>query len=186
MGYVYNDPDALSGLEQVVAGQRRPPRQHPLDRRLHAAHRPGGDGSVALRPRLGADGLNIYDWGSEVNGNTQGETRADFYRELKEQVYPSWADTPIPQWKSRPTTGIVEGIVSSGGQPVDHATVCVEGHPETADYTDGSGWFALMDLPPGNHTLRFAAPGFADKLVNITIPQPGDIVTVNTTLNPLP
>lgn len=129
-----------------------------------------------------ADGLNIYDWGSEVQTNDQGETRADFYRELKEQVYPFWSETPIPQWKSNPTAGIVEGTVFSVGQPADHAIVCVEGHPETADFTDGSGWFALLDLPPGNHTLRVSVPGLNDKLVPITIPQAGSIVTTNVTL----
>jgi uncharacterized lipoprotein YddW (UPF0748 family) len=182
MGYVHEDPARYQGWSMLsLANDDRRGTILSTGAYMQCTVQEAIDQLICARA-WGAEGLNIYDWYSEVLGNTQGQTRADFYRELKAQVFPMWSDTPIPQWRSRPTTGIVEGTISSGGLPVDHAVVCVEGHPETADYSDGSGWFALLDLPPGSHTLRFAAPGFADKLVNITIPSPGSIVTVNVTL----
>lgn len=186
MGYVYNDPARYQGWS-MVSLNNDDKRGTILSTGAYMQHTVQEAIDQLLCARSwGADGLNIYDWGSEVNANTLGETRDDFYRELREQVYPFWSETPIPQWRSRPTAGIVEGNVTSAGQPVDHAIVCVEGHPDTADFSDGSGWFALLDLPPGNHTLRFAAPGCQDKLIAVTVPQPGDIVSINAILNPLP
>lgn len=126
-----------------------------------------------------AAGLNIYDWGSEVNANIYGETREDFYRELKAQVYPEWLDPPVHEWKVRPTTGIFEGNLTDASLPIDHGTVEIEGDPSTRVYTDGSGWYAIMEVAPGPHLLRFSMPGYLDILVGADMPAAGDIVTVN-------
>jgi uncharacterized lipoprotein YddW (UPF0748 family) len=127
----------------------------------------------------GAAGFNIYDWGSEVNANQYGETREDFYRELKAQVYPEWLDPPVHEWKVRPTTGIFEGNLTDASVPIDHGTVEIEGDPSTRVYTDGSGWYAIMEVPPGPHLLRFSMSGYPDILIAADIPAAGDIVTVN-------
>jgi uncharacterized lipoprotein YddW (UPF0748 family) len=127
----------------------------------------------------GAAGLNIYDWGSEVQG-ASGATRAQFYTALKTQVFPTWADPPVPAWKASPTAGIFEGNVTVAGQPLDHATVMIDGQPATQTVTDGSGWYAIMNLPPGSHTLRFTKTGYQPLLVPASIPAAGNIVTVNT------
>jgi uncharacterized lipoprotein YddW (UPF0748 family) len=186
MGYVYNDPARYQGWSMLSLNNddRRGSiistgayMQHTVQQAI--------DQLLCARS-WGADGLNIYDWGSEVNANDQGETRADFYRELKNQVYPHWSDTPIPQWKARPTTGIVEGDITCSGLPVDHAWICVEGDSSKADYSDGSGWFGLLDLAPGSHVLRVSAAGCQDKLVLITIPSAGDIVSIDIALTPDP
>jgi uncharacterized lipoprotein YddW (UPF0748 family) len=130
----------------------------------------------------GAAGLNIYDWGSEVNANTEGETTEDFYRELKAQVFTEWLDPPTPTWKAYPKTGIFEGNLNAAGVPVDHGTVIIDGEPDTQVYTDGMGWYAIMEVPPGPHVLRFSFPGYPDKLVPATISQAGSIVTVDADL----
>lgn len=128
----------------------------------------------------GAEGLNIYDWGSEVSRNIFNETRADFYRELKAQVFPEWSDPPNHKWKTKPTTGIFEGCLTVNRSPVDHGTVEIEGQPETRVYTDGSGWYAIMDVVPGNHVLRFSVPGIQENiLTQADIPSAGRIITVN-------
>lgn len=130
----------------------------------------------------GAAGLNIYDWGSEVNANTIGETVDDFYRELKAQVYPEWADPPVHEWKVRPAKGIFEGNVSASGAPVDHAAVEIEGDPSTRVYTDGSGWYAILEIPPGEHMLRFSKPGYSDVVSVPTMLTAGQIKTVDADL----
>lgn len=130
----------------------------------------------------GAAGLNIYDWYSEVKDNQYGQTRSDFYRELKDQVFPTWVDPPMHAWKVRPRTGIIEGTITApDGAGVDHARVMINGKPETANFTDGSGWFAIMEVPPGTHAVRISVPGRTDLVVGVTIPNPGDIVTLNAT-----
>ena len=126
----------------------------------------------------GAAGLNIYDYYSEVNAASPA-TRTDFYNALKTQVFPTWADPPIHIWKTSPTTGIFEGNLTNSGSPIDHGTVRIDGQPATQVYTDGSGWYAILDVPPGNHDLRFSKTGYTDKVVPANIPFAGDIITVN-------
>jgi len=124
-----------------------------------------------------AAGLNIYDWGSEVNAAP--ESRATFYQEIKAQVYPDWADPPEPTWKTQPTTGVFEGTVTAGGVPVDHATVRIEGQPETATSTDGSGWYGILHADPGSQVLRFSKTGYTDIVVAAEIPAAGDVITID-------
>ena len=126
----------------------------------------------------GAAGLNIYDWYSEASG-AGGATRTQFYTELKSQLYPTWADPPERTWKTHPTVGIFEGNLTYKGSPVDHGTVMIEGQPSTQTYTDGSGWYGIMEVAPGSHLLRFSKTGYNDVVTSATIPSPGDIVTVN-------
>ena len=126
--------------------------------------------------------LNIYDWGSEVNANTEGASRGDFYAALKSQVYPTWVDTPKPAWKHSPTTGIFEGVVTgTDGLPIDHATVEVVGLHGSATVTDGSGWYAIMDVPPGNQVLKAQTPTLTARTKSANIPSAGDVVTVDLT-----
>ncbi len=127
----------------------------------------------------GAAGLNIYDWGSEIQDNDVGESRADFYRALKAQVYPEWVDPPAQMWKVRPTTGSFEGNLTDEVLPMDHGTVEIEGYPSTRVYTDGTGWYAIMEVVPGAHVLRFSMPGYPDILVGADMPAAGEIVSVN-------
>jgi uncharacterized lipoprotein YddW (UPF0748 family) len=131
----------------------------------------------------GAEGLNIYDWYSEMNANTNGETRTDFYRELKQQVCPEWVDPPVHPWKVRPTTGIFEGNLTASGYTIDHGTVEIEGLPGTKVHTDGSGWYAIMEVEPGDHTLRFSKPGYPDLLMSVVMPAAGRIITVDGDFN---
>ncbi len=131
----------------------------------------------------GADGMVIFSWKGEVSGNNElGETRGAFYAALKDHLFPTWVEPPEAPWKTHPATGIFEGVVTSGGRPVDHASVWIEGLPETQTVTDGSGWYGILDAPPGGRTLRFSKPGFQDYAIDSAIPQAGDIITVNADL----
>ncbi len=127
----------------------------------------------------GADGLNIYDWDSEVNA--ANASRADFYQALRTQVFTTWVDPPEATWKTQPTTGIFEGTVTLDGEPLDHATVRIQGEPGTETTTDGSGWFAILDAGVGSSVLE-ASFGPDETTALGQIPQAGDIVTVNIEL----
>jgi uncharacterized lipoprotein YddW (UPF0748 family) len=125
----------------------------------------------------GADGINIYDWGSEVN--EAPESRTTFYNELKKQVFTEWVNPPVSEWKVNPKTGIIEGLVSDDGAPVDHAHLVIDDITTATNYSDGSGWYAAFDISPGSHKLIFSAPGYEDIITYASIPAPGDIITVN-------
>ncbi len=127
----------------------------------------------------GAAGLNIYDYYSEVNATKPTQSRAEFYSELKSQLFPEWEDPPIHTWKSSPTTGIVEGNLTAGGIPVDHGTVMINGQVLTAVPTDGSGWYAILDVPTGLQQFRFSKTGYSDVVAPAQITQAGDIVTLD-------
>jgi len=127
----------------------------------------------------GADGVSIYDWGSEVSGSASGETRTQFYDALRTQVFTEWVDPPAPVWKASPTKGIFEGVVTDGGSAVDHATVMIDGFPATATVSDGSGWYGILEVPPGAHVLKFSKAGRPD--VRLVAPPlaAGQIITIN-------
>jgi uncharacterized lipoprotein YddW (UPF0748 family) len=164
--HVSLDNDEKRGSILSTAAYKQPSVQDAMDQLLNIRS-------------WGAEGLNIYDYGSEVLDNDYGETREDFYRELKAQVYPEWLDPPVHEWKVRPTTGIFEGNLTDESSPIDHGTVEIEGDISTRVYTDGSGWYAIMEVPPGTHLLRFSMPGHPNILVGADMPAAGQIVTVN-------
>jgi len=150
-----------------------------------SANIPGSMDQLHFVRSSGAAGMNIYDWGSEVNGSTVGETRQQFYQALKEEVFTEWVDPPEPRWRVNPTTGIFEGNVTINGQPVDHAIVRVVGMPETETVTDGSGWYGILDVPPGPHQIEVVKPGVGagERKVVGLIPGTGIVVTVNVEMD---
>jgi uncharacterized lipoprotein YddW (UPF0748 family) len=178
MGYVRNDPTRFEGWSKLsldnddIRGSILCTGAYMQDTVQAAMDQ------LLLVRSWGAAGLNIYDWGSEVNGNDYGESRDDFYRQLKAQVFPTWVDPPMHAWKVRPQAAIIQGTVTAGGAPVDHAKVMLNGRPATATYTDGSGWYAIMEVEPGDHAVRFSAPGRADVVIGVSALDAGDIVTV--------
>lgn len=123
--------------------------------------------------KQGAAGLNIYDWSSEVNASTLNETPEDFYRRVKEEVFQEWADVPEPEWRKDITIGVLEGTITSEDMPLDHVKVSIA-KEEYETFTDGSGWFAMIDLPVGCHSLTLSKKGYQDKTAIVHVkPQQG-------------
>lgn len=127
----------------------------------------------------GANGFNIYDWGSEVQGTGGAATQAQFYAALKAQVTPTWAEPPESPWITNPTTGIIEGEVLLGTTPIDHATVSVVGQAGTNTVSDGSGWFGVLDVAPGTRTVAVTAPGMGTRQVVVNDLAAGEVRTVS-------
>jgi hypothetical protein len=59
---------------------------------------------------------------------------------------------PMP-WKSAPASGHLMGIVTSSGKPADGATITLTGPVKRTATTDGSGFYGLVDLPPGAYRV---------------------------------
>ncbi len=95
------------------------------------------------------------------------------------------ADVPLPpmDWKAHPKRGILKGFVLTPDLlPVDGALVTLRGRGKTLTRTtDGTGFYAAVDLPPGRYTLRVSAPGYAPQKSAATV-SAGKVTTVPFTL----
>ncbi len=68
----------------------------------------------------------------------------------------------------------VAGVVLDQGAeaPLPGARVAVEGCPGEAT-TDAGGFFSLLNLPPGPHTLRVSRAGYRSREAQVVAPAPG-------------
>ncbi|KGJ72608.1 hypothetical protein GY21_14335 [Cryobacterium roopkundense] len=91
---------------------------------------------------------------------------------LRADVFTTDADVPVMEWKATPTTGLLAGTVATSGvaaaqvavqvTPVSRPTDKTLGEAITLQ-TDGSGWFAAVDLAPGTYRVQVqnaGTPGF--------------------------
>jgi uncharacterized lipoprotein YddW (UPF0748 family) len=110
-------------------------------------------------------------------------------------VFPSPAAIPDMPWKSKPTKGYLMGTVTdSAGNVYDHLKITVvaldpipaepNGKETTREtYTDGSSWFGLAELPPGNYRISIESSdrlGFKPITVSILA---GMVNSVNLTVS---
>jgi uncharacterized lipoprotein YddW (UPF0748 family) len=79
---------------------------------------------------------------------------------------------PMP-WKSAPVTGHLMGLVTTSGQPADGAAVTLTGPARRTTTTDGSGFYGLVDLPPGAYRITTG-----NATITTTI-RAGSVVTAN-------
>lgn len=70
---------------------------------------------------------------------------------------------PALPWKTNPQFGHLKGfvLIADGLRPVDGAVVSVSGPSKRKILTDGTGFYAFIDLPPGEYKISVSAPGFA-------------------------
>ena len=111
-----------------------------------------------------------------------------FYAALSQpssQPAPFPTDAPLPPmpWKETPKAGIVKGfLLTPDLDPVDGALVTVRGHGKSVTrQADGTGFFAFVDLPPGEYTLRVAARGYEKQQIKATV-KVGEVTTQQFTL----
>jgi len=104
------------------------------------------------------------------------EYQPAFYAALSQptaQPAPFPTDVPLPPmpWKETPKTGIVKGfLLTPNLDPIDGANVTVRGHGKNLTRaSDGTGFFAFVDLPPGEYTVRVAAKGYEKQELKATI-----------------
>lgn len=85
--------------------------------------------------------------------------RDELAARLRDEVFTEDSDVPEMHWKARPTSGIVEGSVTVDGRPADQLELDLIGRGgKQRVTTDGSGWFAAVDLRPGRYMVKIADP----------------------------
>lgn len=118
------------------------------------------------------------------------ELQPEFYAMLGESSRHATAppfpnDVPIPpmRWKTEPKRGHLKGFVLTPElSPVDGATVTIRTRGKTVTRTtDGTGFYAAIDLPPGKVTVRVSAAGVKDHTATAEICA-GTVQTVHFTL----
>ncbi len=88
-----------------------------------------------------------------------GGSWSGFQPSLVSQVTPSPDTIPDMPWKSSPTMGHMMGTVTyyATGEWADGAEVSVAGPTSRSIICDGTGFYAFIDLPPGNYTVTASA-----------------------------
>ena len=100
-----------------------------------------------------------------------GGNWAGFATRMKNEVTPVWADIPAMNWKSSPTKGHISGTVTVNGTNawLDGATVQITGPEERTMLTDGTGFYAFIDLTPGIYTITVSKTGAATAQRQVTV-----------------
>lgn len=95
-------------------------------------------------------------------------------------IFPTPVEIPDLPWKSNPTKGYLMGAITGPLETVDHLKVVVESVSLDGNlgvyrevYTDGSGWFGLAELPPGEYRVSIGLDGLAEAAERNVVVQPG-------------
>ncbi len=140
----------------------------------------------------GLDGWMGYSYANASKTATASSDRAvkDAERDalaaaLKAEVFRDDAVVPEMDWKTNPTTGLVSGTVTvRDGSVADQVDVVIQpiaGTPgvQTIVRTDGSGWFAAVDLAPGTYRVQVVEAGAEGTLSMIVRVDAGKITDVS-------
>jgi len=103
----------------------------------------------ATRNLPGIDGISTYAYAEPRVGSGRVPDR-DFFAAIRKNVFPDNAVPPDATWLTRPTQGLIKGVVARDGKPVDGATVTVAGR---TTHTDGTGFYAFARMDPGNYRV---------------------------------
>jgi len=126
-----------------------------------------------------AHGVLLYCYASTNVGPDGSEQRynEEFYRALAvtsrhgNAPFASPAVEPRMPWKVRPRHGHVYGFVRDANslEPVDGAVVTVSGKATRVTRTDGTGFYAFVDLAPGPWTVTVSGAGYVAKRSSVKI-----------------
>jgi uncharacterized lipoprotein YddW (UPF0748 family) len=119
----------------------------------------------ATRNMDGIAGIAGYCYAETRRGSKEVPDTA-FFNAIRSNVFTSPARVPEAQWLTRPKEGIVKGVITSGGKPLDGATVRLGA--QTA-LTDGSGFYAFARVAPGKHELAVETGNGARALQEIAV-----------------
>ncbi len=135
-----------------------------------------------------AKGVNFFSYAATSgNGTENGSNRYEdeFYRWLGRKFDP-WVPTPPMEWKLFPKTGHLMGTLlrAEDLSPLDGATVELyrNGTPVKTLTTDGTGFFAGVDLEPGEYTLQIRAEGLPTDTHSGVFVSPGLVTSTHRAL----
>lgn len=95
-------------------------------------------------------------------------------------IFPTPVEIPDLPWKSSPTKGYLMGTITGPLEEVDHLKVKVESvklddslRVYREVYTDGSGWFGLAELPPGEYWVSVEKDNLIGATAQKVLIRPG-------------
>lgn len=109
----------------------------------------------ATRNLAGITGIASYCY-AETRKESKSVPDVAFFDTIRKQVFTAPAPVPEPTWLTRPTEGIVKGIVTVNGRAADTVEVRV-GNRSTL--TDGTGFYAVARMAPGTYRVSVSAGG---------------------------
>ncbi len=137
-------------------------------------------------------GFGVYSYQSPyaINKSTSSYgSWATFSSNLVSQVTPTWADVPQMPWKTSPTKGHIGGTLTTvAGEWADGAIVTITGPDGRTMVSDGTGFYAFIDLDPGVYQIDVIFQGSeGHKTVTVTAGAlaNGDIQLVADTTAPV-
>lgn len=127
-------------------------------------------------------GQIIYDY---ADTNSEGTTNTVFYQTIKDTLYYSSVTVPIMSWKNNPTKGIFKGTVTYGNSSIElcRVTLKQDGNTISVTSTDGTGFYAFLNINPGTYTLEFYKPGYPQVIVSNQSVIAGGVTTVDVNLS---
>lgn len=75
----------------------------------------------------------------------------EFFNIIGQKAFRGQAKVPAAGWLTNPREGMIKGIVSENGKPVDGALVIYKGR---TTHTDGTGFFAFARVAPGSVSVE--------------------------------
>jgi uncharacterized lipoprotein YddW (UPF0748 family) len=122
---------------------------------------------MGLARTNGAKGIGVYRYGFTYAGdpNTSVDDEPGFYSALTSQVFTQPVGLPSMPWKTSTTVGHIKGriIDTLQGAGVDTAWISVVpagGGSGYGTYGDGTGFYAYMNLAPGNYNITATKGSF--------------------------
>jgi len=103
----------------------------------------------ATRDLPGIGGISTYAY-AEPRAGSGRVPDTEFFKTIRDKVFSERASIPDLPWLTRPTEGLVKGVVSRNGKPVDGAMVRM-GTQST--HTDGTGFYAFSRVAPGQRQI---------------------------------
>jgi len=105
----------------------------------------------ATRSLPGVTGIASYCYAEPRKGSGSRPTPdTEFFNTIRTQVFPDVAPIPQATWLTNPRDGLVKGVVTRNGKPVDGAIVKLGGR---STHTDGTGFYAFARVTPGNQQV---------------------------------
>ncbi len=124
-------------------------------------------------------GVLLYCYASTNVGADGSEQRynEEFYKALAvasahgTAPFAKPAAEPQMPWKVRPTRGHIYGFVRDANslEPVDGAIVTLTGSNKRVGRTDGTGFYAFVDVAPGPGTVTISGAGYASKRSSVQV-----------------
>lgn len=120
------------------------------------------------------DGQQFYDYNEPYLNNWDA---AGFASYLRANFYTQPVPVPDMPWKKTPTKGHIKGTALIAGNGIDYLSIGLTGPESRSMRTDGTGFYAFIDLAPGAYTVS-ATYGSSARTTTVNVTA-GNVSTVD-------